>query len=196
MSKPITEVCRNTVVKSIAEVEKNGPLGNRNELYQAVAKLYNRDKPLALKEISHSVIGLRVTTWNLEVKTPFGKKGRQAGVALTQEQKDKMQEGRANSVRVPRSEKLKAFAAEFTELRRVTPVSLHSTIDRIQGGSLKAAVRLNCLACSGDKIQEVKLCQVNDCPLYAFRPGAIPYKDAKRLGDKRDKESETETAAA
>ena len=196
MAKPTTEVCRNTLVKSIAEVEKNGPLGNRNELYLAVVKLYNRDKPLALKEISHSVVGLRVTTWNLEVKTPFGKKGRQAGVALTDEQKQKMQEGRANSVRVPRSEKLKAFSAEFAELRRVTPEAGQATIDRIEAGSMKAAVRANCMACSGDRIQEVKLCTVMSCPLYAFRPGAIPYKDAKRLAEKRDKAEETETAAA
>lgn len=37
------------------------------------------------------------------------------------------------------------------------------------------AIRAKCLECSGDSVNEVKLCVIPDCPLYPYRLGHNPY---------------------
>lgn len=36
------------------------------------------------------------------------------------------------------------------------------------------AIRKNCLDCSGNSYEEVRLCPITDCPLYRFRLGKNP----------------------
>jgi len=38
------------------------------------------------------------------------------------------------------------------------------------------AIRKNCLDCSGGSPKEVKLCHIEDCPLYQFRFGKNPNR--------------------
>ena len=44
--------------------------------------------------------------------------------------------------------------------------------------TFREAVRAKCLDCSGGNSNEVKLCPVEDCPLYPFRLGKSPYRPA------------------
>ena len=43
------------------------------------------------------------------------------------------------------------------------------------------AIREFCLQCSGGSSKEVKLCQIETCPLYAFRFGKNPYRQRREL---------------
>ena len=44
------------------------------------------------------------------------------------------------------------------------------------------AIRRKCIDCSGGSSNEVKLCPVQDCPLYAYRFGKRP-KDDKNIDE-------------
>jgi hypothetical protein len=41
------------------------------------------------------------------------------------------------------------------------------------------AIRQHCLDCSGGSPQEVRLCEMDDCPLYPYRMGHRPGHAAK-----------------
>ena len=51
-------------------------------------------------------------------------------------------------------------------------------IDALAAGSLKAAVTLMCVTCSGGSYNEAKLCTAVGCPLFEHRPGAGAESDA------------------
>ena len=108
--------------------------------------------------------------------------GKHPAIPVTPEQIAAMQAGRGK--RVPRSEKLKAFAAEFAAQRAEMPESKQGLIDRAEAGSVMAAVHANCFNCAGQQGKEVKMCLVWNCNMYPFRPNAIPYKEAKKLADR------------
>ena len=55
-------------------------------------------------------------------------------------------------------------------LRRVVPVRHHRLVDRVEAGSLRAAIDLKCLDCSDYQIAEVRHCTVTACPLHSVRP--------------------------
>jgi hypothetical protein len=61
-------------------------------------------------------------------------------------------------------------------LRRVVPVRHHRLVDRVEAGSLRAAIDLKCLDCSDYQIAEVRHCTVTACPLHGVRP----YQPAKK----------------
>lgn len=42
--------------------------------------------------------------------------------------------------------------------------------DRLEGGSFKAAIALMCVSCCAGVTNEVKNCEIKDCPLYQLRP--------------------------
>jgi hypothetical protein len=169
MAKPMTEVSRNTLELAIRKAEIDGPLKNLDALWTSACEIYNSmDVP---KPITKSVVMLRATAWKLETKTKPGKKGRAAGVPLSEEQKAAMQAGRG--ARKPRSEK---FAADpvlvqgFNDLKKETPERFKPLVDKLTAGSMRAAVALKCLDCSGHSTVEIRLCPCTSCPLYAFRP--------------------------
>jgi hypothetical protein len=55
-------------------------------------------------------------------------------------------------------------------LRSTTPRRYYPLVERIEAGSLRAAIKLKCLECSNYQVQEVRLCTVTDCPLHSVRP--------------------------
>jgi len=189
MAKPMTEVSRPKLEAAIRKAEEAGPLKNLDALWVAACAIYNASSPP--KEISKSVIMLRATAWKLETKTKPGKKGRAAGVPLSDEQKAAMQAGRG--ARKPRAEK---FAADpllvqgFKDLKRQTPERWKPLVDKLsQQGSMRAAVALKCLDCSAYQPVEIKLCACTDCSLYAFRPykgKAGEDEQAEELDDIQD----------
>ena len=50
------------------------------------------------------------------------------------------------------------------------------------------AIRQYCIQCVANQPNEVKLCPITDCPLYAFRFGKNPYR-AKREYTEEQKEA-------
>ena len=41
------------------------------------------------------------------------------------------------------------------------------------------AIRAKCIECSGDSRQEVKICPIKTCPLYAYRLGRNPNRKGR-----------------
>ena len=166
MAKKTTPVDRPKLVQCIQEAEKDGVLANQSELFKKVAELYNATEEG--KGITHSIVGLRVKEWDLEVQTP---KGRRGLGPMSDEQKAAMQAARGN-----RKSKAEKFAESDTvqkilsELKEMTPERFHPLVESIRKGSRSAAVKLHCLECSGFQTKEVKLCACNTCPMYLFRP--------------------------
>lgn len=160
--KTAIEVNRDILNACINEAESSGPLSNRNELFEKVSSLYNfAATQKNLKPIKPGVVYLRVRDWNLPVKTPVGKRGRQPGVKIVR------------GHRADRFAQDPSIVNSFNHLRaevkknepRFLPI-----VDRIQDGSMKAAVKLHCLECCDYKSAEVAQCTVVSCPLFAFRP--------------------------
>jgi hypothetical protein len=89
---------------------------------------------------------------------------------LTDEQKAKMREARKTAKRTSRKDKMAAFAAGFDLMRKGYPKIALPLIDRVEQGSMAAAVKLKCLECSCWVRQEVRDCEITDCALYPFRP--------------------------
>jgi hypothetical protein len=55
-------------------------------------------------------------------------------------------------------------------LRSYTPAKFQPLVDRIEDGSIRAAVKLKCLECSSYQVEEIRLCTVTGCPLHSVRP--------------------------
>lgn len=193
MARTSTPVDRKKMEAAINKAEENGPLSNHNALWNAAADIYNSTAGIP-QSVSFSVVGSRAKEWGLleKIKTKAGKRGRQG--PLSPEQKEAMQKARAEGGgRKPRAEKLKAFAKDFEELRSVTPVQFHGDIEKMIAGSMSAAVRRKCMDCSENKSLDVKLCTVGGrCPLFAFRPHAIPSNEVRVLIKKREKQEAKE----
>ena len=47
------------------------------------------------------------------------------------------------------------------------------------------AIRAKCLDCSCNQINEVKLCPIENCPLYPFRMGKNPFSTRKMTEEQR-----------
>jgi hypothetical protein len=50
------------------------------------------------------------------------------------------------------------------------------------------AIRAMCIDCSGGSFNEVKLCVISECPLYAYRFGNNPFRKARKLTEEQRQE--------
>lgn len=140
----------------------DGNVKNQNMLWTAVADDYNKCKSADLKEISAGVVRLRVLDGKWEMKTPKGKRGR-SDIHLSRK-----------GPKVSRVDKWKsdpAVQASQKELLRTTITRFKPlALKVLETGSLKAAVALNCIECSGWSTVEVRNCATSACALWPFRP--------------------------
>lgn len=144
----------------VSDLESKTTFKSRGELWQAIEST-EWAKGLSPRPLTAQVAMLKAKQLNLDIKTPLGKRGNA---------------NLANSVRGPRV--AKRIPLEIVaQLKQRYPESLHSTIDRAASGSMKAAIKLNCIECSGFIKKEVALCQIQTCPMWTFRP----YKNMKSL---------------
>lgn len=161
--KTATKVDLFKLRQCIASVEANGPLVNRNSLYQAVSLAYGDPK------VTASVVMLRIMNEKIPVITPVGKRGRIKGQKI----------GPIN--RTKRADKIdpKHIAA----LRASFPPNYQNVVNKIAAGSVKAMCKGMCLSCVGfermvkedDKaeskaIDQIGQCTVITCPIYSIRP--------------------------
>lgn len=173
MARTAVKVDRVKLVSAINEVEKNGPCLTRSRLYDRVTREYNSSVSDFSLEITPSIVMLRIKEFNLTVKTPIGQRGRQSGVKMTDEHKALLAAGRQNRVKGGRKakfEKNPEIKAALVDLKEKTPESYVSLVEKIAAGSMRAAVRLNCLQCSNYQRIEIKECNCTGCPMFAFRP--------------------------
>lgn len=73
--KPAVYVNQSLFLNTVERIESDGPLPNRNALYEAILAEYNRQvKPE--EQITKSVVLLRLKEWDVAIKTPVGQRGR------------------------------------------------------------------------------------------------------------------------
>jgi len=152
-------VNRVDLLQQIKSVESKSNFSTRNDLANAVA-----DTDWAKHNgITAPVVISRIKEFSLdgEIATKKGKRGRQKGVVLSKEHKAKLLAGRKN----------KDFVClNYAELKRSFSSSKAGLIDRVAKGSLRAAIKAQCLSCCNEDTNEIRHCTVVNCPLYSFRP--------------------------
>lgn len=146
----------------VKEVEASSVYTAHSTLFEDVSAAYNQRS--AVGQLNPQVIRLRVQELGIELKTPKGKRGRSAGCVIN------------TGVKVPRSQKLagnkqaqEAFAALRKEMRQNDGVRFLPLVTKMEGGSLKAAVKAMCLSCTNYSSKEVAMCEIVSCPLHAYR---------------------------
>ncbi len=147
------EINRGELEKVVQEIEASNTFTNRSALFKAISETdwaKGHKKPL-----TSSVVMLRINEFNIPLKTPKGKKG--AGLDGAR---------RTGATR----ERKKANPTVIAELRRATPKSRHRLVDKIETGSIAAAVKLMCIQCSNYQNEEIKNCTVITCALHSIRP--------------------------
>lgn len=150
------KVDKDALQSAIQAVESKQTFSNRQTLADAVAdtEWAKKHQP---KPITSSVVLLRIKEFNLSLKTPKGKRGRQG--SISSQQKDLMQSGRK-----------KVKTRILTELRKIVPLKKLKLVEKAEKGSLKSLLILKCGECSDWQNQEIKNCTVVSCPLHTIRP--------------------------
>lgn len=161
---------REAFQRVVTELESQREFTNPTELWQAVEQT-EWAKGLEPRPLTAAVAYLRAKEFGIITKTKPGKRGGR----MTEERIARMHEGKRT--RRSRAEKMGSFSPTFNEMRKEYPKTLLPLIDRAERGSLRAAITLKCLDCSGFVRAEARNCQVTGCSLYPHRPGG------KELGE-------------
>lgn len=180
---------------AIKKAEANGPLSGRSALWEATAKCYNTDNP-SNGAISPSVAYLRFVEMSLTCITPVGQRGK-----MSDEQKSKMQEAlkayRDAGGKVERKSRAEKMASNpmaekhFVRLREITPAPYHRLLEKVEAGSLMAAIKLNCILCVCGERKEVAKCMGFSCPMYLHRPYQQGIEDEDAADEKVEEISES-----
>lgn len=153
----------------IKEVEGANIYTAHSTLFEDVSSAYNKKSTVG--QLNPQVIRLRVNELGIELKTPKGKRGRAAGCVIN------------SGVKVPRADKIagnKQAQATLVQLRKELKTKYSNDnkdnarflplVDKIEQGSMKAALKLMCLQCVDYDTKEVAMCNCTSCPLHIFRP--------------------------
>lgn len=165
MSKKPIELNKSTVEQIVAKLEAAKTYPNRNALYKDIVDELVKNH--GYKPFSSATIYLRVKEWNLELKTPQGKRG--GGLKGNPEALKNWRESNKNG-EGPKSRNVdntKPLIQFWSKEMNGKYLKLAKSIKR---GSLKAAVKLKCLECANFQLEEIKDCQCTDCPLWPVRP--------------------------
>lgn len=139
--------------KVIAELEEKQSFSSRSALWAAVADTkYAKSVGLTAQTAM-----LRAEKWGIALKTPKGQRGRTKGQGFP-----------AGATPGRKSKRMPLPLVET--LRAAMPAELSAVVDKAAKGSLRAAVKLLCIDCSGGSKKEVSLCEITTCPLWWFRP--------------------------
>lgn len=147
MAKQAIQINREDFQNVISSLELSGGFTSRSALWSAIEGS-NWAKQLSPRPLTAQVAMLKAREFNLDIKTPLGRKGAAKGVVRPQRKRISL--ALIGDVKVP--EKYKGLA------------------NRLAQGSLKAGIKLKCLDCSAWVSKEVRNCQVNSCPLFPIRP--------------------------
>lgn len=83
---------------------------------------------------------------------------------------DRAKAAAARRARPTQRQKMAAYAETFAQMRKNFPRFALPIIDKAEAGSKTAAIKLNCLECSGWQRKEVRDCRDTGCPFYPQRP--------------------------
>lgn len=177
MGRKTVTVNRALLESCIERAENTNVFAKLSSLWEAVASLYNETE--LNEQITPSVVYLRVTQWNITVKTRPARNR----VKLTEEQKAAMQQGKRRAKKKPDSNKNELIR----QMSHKDRSRFERLIDRAAAGNKPAAVKLMCLQCSNYNTNEIKHCHISGCALYQVRP----YQE-RGDNDETDERSELE----
>lgn len=162
MPRPTINIRETELRSLINTLESSKTFKNHSELFKAVC---DSDWAKSLKNSAGNAVTLqpatvyqRVKEFGITLKTEAGKKGRVAGSSFT-------------VVRTTRASKFSTnelVQNSIKSIRKNTPHGYKKLVDKIEAGSLKAAVRLKCLDCVNYTVGEIGVEACSSCPLAPF----------------------------
>lgn len=147
MAKQAIQINREDFQNVISSLELNGGFTSRSALWSAIEES-EWAKKLSPRPLTAQVAMLKAKEFNLEIKTPLGKRGASKGIVRKERKRVSLE--MVGDIKVP---------------QKYNPL-----LKRLSQGSLKAAIKLKCLECSAWVAKEVGSCQVHGCPLFPIRP--------------------------
>jgi hypothetical protein len=157
MGRTKVQVKSEELKEAIKLAEANGPFNTRQELAIAISSSqWGIDN-----NITTSVVINRIKEFEIVPLTQKGKRGRQTGEKLTDEHKQKLQDGRGKKI---------VDKVWLQEMRRITPSAYLPIVDKIEAGSLKSMIHLHCLECTNYNKGEIRSCEIRSCSLWQKRP--------------------------
>jgi hypothetical protein len=162
--------------QSILDKIKADQFPNELSLCTFAAQEYN--KIVGTPEINHQLIKLRINSGVLKLAFPMpkGKRGRQAGTPISDEQKHRMMEGRKNKEKKVASSR----STEWTNNMQEAFSGKATLLNGVLSGKMKACVKGMCIQCVGGYNNRtpddppiataIRDCNGVSCPLYVIRP--------------------------
>lgn len=175
--KPIDQLGMQKIVDSI----KPDQFSNTMALCMYVAERYNNEifPHNQSAQVDHQLVKLRINAGviKLAFPLPVGRRGRQPGVSITNEQKEKMQAGRISKKKI-------AVVGDNMELWQQNMKEDFSgkkiLCDGLLAGKKNSAIKAMCISCMGGYqnrspedpplTQAIRDCRGYSCPLYLVRP--------------------------
>lgn len=175
-TKPIDQLGMQNIVNDI----KPGQFSNAMALCNYVANRYNNEifPHNQSAHVDHQLVKLRITAGviKLAFDMPKGKRGRQPGVKITNEQKEKMQAGRINKKKIVVSDKIELWQQNMNEHFSGKKI----LCDGLLAGKKNSAIKAMCINCVGGYqnrspedppiANAIRDCRGYSCPLYFVRP--------------------------
>lgn len=162
MGRPSININKQTLTEIIQQCEKSQTYKNHSQLFKDVAQKY---ATLMKTPITPALIYLRVNEWEIPVTTPKGRKGRQKGEAIPSGVRKARGTKFAESDIARQSLALLKQEVKSEQNGRFLPI-----YNKLQNGSMQAAIKLKCLDCTNYQTEEIKHCPCTSCSLFLFRP--------------------------
>jgi hypothetical protein len=156
VGRPTINFDREMLAKAIQTVESTESFTSRDAMYSKAIETYRSMNGPEANKLTNVLVYQRVKQWNIPVLTAAGRKGRAPGTKVVRGPRERRQS--ANQMIG-----IKAIRKDvMTHANRPAIIKL---VDRVEQGSLKAAIKLNCLYCANYDKEEVKNCECYECPL-------------------------------
>lgn len=176
--KPIDQIG----MQKIADDIQPGQFNNAMALCSHVASRYNDEIFPHNKNawVDHQLVKLRINAGviKLPFDLPRGRRGRQPGIKITDEQKEKMQAGRINKkkIAVNTNDSMKTWRDNMEDYFGNKKI----LCDGLLAGKKNSAIKAMCINCMGgykNRTAEdppianaIRDCRGYSCPLYSVRP--------------------------
>lgn len=159
--KPIV-LDKNEFQQLITKLETEQKFANRTQLWEAV-ELTSWAKSQQPRPLTGQVAMLKARELEISIQTPVGQRGRSKGSGPI-----------PGGGRKKRVMDLESVALVKNSFSKEAQVKLAKTFERLANGSMKAAIKANCLDCVGELPGEVAKCEIKKCPMWNFRPYKRP----------------------
>lgn len=171
MGRKAIQIDKVDLERELIAAESSQTFPNHNQLFKFLGDKFN---------CASIIVRNRILDYGLDIKTPKGKKGRQAGSVLGS---------------TPRTRKGKASDYKLALEMVFNRDGMEARVNKAAKGSLKSAVALKCFECAGFSKKEVRLCTCVGCPLFAYRPWVdkqtLTEEGREKIRTDSNKEQET-----